>query len=146
MKESLKQMQERFARDRYASEGLEAVIEEAGDGFARCTMEILPRHCNALGIPMGGVLFTLADFAFAVSANQNGREVVTQTSQITFLTPARGRRLTAEARRKKDGRKTCFYEVTVKDELGTEVAFVTVSGFVVKEAAQEDNTHTAGSR
>lgn len=135
MKETLSQLQERFIQDLYVSQGLGAVIEEASYGFARCSMDIQPRHCNALGIPMGGVMFTLADFAFAVAANQDGREVVTQASQITFLTPARGKRLTAAARQVKDGRKTCFFEITVTDDLGTEVAFVTVNGYVVKTEA-----------
>lgn len=135
MKETLSQLQERFIQDLYVSQGLGAVIEEASYGFARCSMDIQPRHCNALGIPMGGVMFTLADFAFAVASNQDGREVVTQASQITFLTPARGKRLTAAARQVKDGRKTCFFEITVTDDLGTEVAFVTVNGYVVKTEA-----------
>ena len=135
MKEPLSQLQERFIQDLYVSQGLGAVIEEASYGFARCSMDIQPRHCNALGIPMGGVVFTLADFAFAVASNQDGREVVTQASQITFLTPARGKRLTAAARQVKDGRKTCFFEITVTDDLGTEVAFVTVNGYVVKTEA-----------
>ena len=135
MKETLSQLQERFIQDLFVSQGLGAVIEEASYGFARCSMDIQPRHCNALGIPMGGVMFTLADFAFAVASNQDGREVVTQASQITFLTPARGKRLTAAARQVKDGRKTCFFEITVTDDLGTEVAFVTVNGYVVKTEA-----------
>jgi len=135
MKETLSQLQERFIQDLYVSQGLGAVIEEASYGYARCSMDIQPRHCNALGIPMGGVMFTLADFAFAVASNQDGREVVTQASQITFLTPARGKRLTAAARQVKDGRKTCFFEITVTDDLGTEVAFVTVNGYVVKAEA-----------
>ena len=132
MSESLTQLQEKFVHDLFVSQGLGAVIEEASYGQAKCSMDIEPRHCNALGIPMGGTMFTLADFAFAVASNQNGREVVTQASQITFLTPARGKRLIASARQVKDGRKTCFYEITVTDELGTEVAFVTVNGYVVK--------------
>lgn len=132
MAESLTQLQEKFVNDLFVSQGLGAVIDEVSYGYAKCSMEIEPRHCNALGILMGGAAFTLADFAFAVAANQNGREVVTQASQITFLTPAKGKRLTAVARQVKDGRKTCFYEITVSDDLGTQVAFVTVNGFVVK--------------
>ena len=134
MSETLKQLREKFVNDFYVSKGLEATIDEASYGYAKCSMDIQPHHCNALGIPMGGVLFTLADFAFAVASNQNGREVVTQASQITFLTPARGKHLTATARQTKDGRKTCFYQVTVTDELGTEAAFVTINGYVVKNA------------
>ena len=132
MAESLTQLQEKFVNDLFVSQGLGAVIDEVSYGYAKCSMEIEPRHCNALGIPMGGAMFTLADFAFAVAANQNGREVVTQASQITFLTPARGTHLIAVARQVKDGRKTCFYQITVSDDQGTEVAFVTVNGFVVK--------------
>lgn len=133
MSESLAQLQEKFVQDLFVSQGLGATIDEVSYGHARCSMTIEPRHCNALGIPMGGAMFTLADFAFAVAANQNGREVVTQASQITFLTPARGKCLIADAQQVKDGRKTCFYEIMVSDEQGTEVAFVTVNGYVVKD-------------
>ncbi len=108
------------------------MIDEASYGYAKCSMEIQPRHCNALGIPMGGAVFTLADFAFAVAANQEGRDVVTQASQITFLKPAKGKYLTAIANQVKDGKRICFYEVKVTDDLGNDVAFVTINGYVVK--------------
>lgn len=133
MTQDLKALQEKFVQDLFVSEGLGAVIEEADYGYAKCFMEIQPRHCNALGIPMGGTMFTLADFAFAVAANQRGRDVVTQASQITFLKSAQGKRLTATARQVKDGKRVCFYEVKVTDDLGTEVAFVTINGYVVRD-------------
>ena len=131
MAADLNQLKEKFIHDLFVADGLGAVIEEASYGYARCSMEIQPRHCNALGIPMGGAEFTLADFAFAVAANQEGRDVVTQASQVTFLKAARGKYLTAEARQVKDGKRVCFYEVKVTDDLGTEVAFVTVNGYVI---------------
>ena len=134
MEKELKDLQEKFIHDLFVSEGLGAVIDEADYGYAKCSMDIQPRHCNALGIPMGGTIFTLADFAFAVAANQRGRDVVTQASQITFLKTAQGKHLTATARQVKDGKKVCFYEVKVCDDLGTEVAFVTINGYVVKNS------------
>lgn len=130
MSAELNQLKDKFIHDLFVSDGLAAVIDEAHYGYARVSMTIQPRHCNALGIPMGGAIFTLADFAFAVAANQ-GRDVVTQASQITFLKAAQGSRLIAEARQVKDGKRVCFYEVKVNDDLGTEVAFVTVNGYVV---------------
>ena len=133
MTQDLKALQEKFVQDLFVSEGLGAVIEEADYGYAKCSMEIQPRHCNALGIPMEGTMFTLADFAFAVAANQRGRDVVTQASQITFLKSAQGKRLIATARQVKDGKRVCFYEVKVTDDLGTEVAFVTINGYVVRD-------------
>ena len=131
MSAHLKQLKQKFIHDAFVADGLGAVIDGASYGFARVSMEIQPRHCNALGIPMGGAIFTLADFAFAVAANQ-GRDVVTQASQITFLKAAQGKRLIAEARQVKDGKRVCFYEVKVNDDLGTEVAFVTINGYVVR--------------
>ena len=133
MDQNLCCLQEKFIKDLFVSEGLGAVIDEASYGYARCSMEIEPRHCNALGIPMGGTIFTLADFAFPVASNQKGRDVVTQASQITFLKSAKGKHLTAVAQQVKDGKRICFYEVKVTDELGTEVAFVTVNGYVVHD-------------
>ena len=44
-----------------------------------------------------------------------------------FILP-QGSRLIAESRLIKDGRTTCLYEIDVADELGTKVAFVTISG------------------
>ncbi len=129
-------LQEKFKNDLFVSQGLGAVIDEADYGYAKCSMTIEPRHCNALGIPMGGTIFTLADFAFAVASNQKGRDVVTQASQITFLKSAKGKHLTAVARQIKDGKRVCFYEITVSDELGTEVAFVTVNGYVVRSGGE----------
>ena len=95
MEQELNTLREKFVQDLFVSQGLGAVIDEAHYGYAKCSMEIEPRHCNALGIPMGGTIFTLADFAFAVASNQRGRAVVTQASQITFLKSARGKHLTA---------------------------------------------------
>lgn len=132
MNQDLSHLKEKFVNDLFVSQGLEAVIDEASYGYAKCSMEIQPRHCNALGIPMGGAVFTLADFAFAVAANQEGRDVVTQASQITFLKPAKGKHLTAVANQVKDGKRICFYEVKVTDDLGNDVAFVTINGYVVK--------------
>ena len=119
MDQNLCCLQEKFIKDLFVSEGLGAVIDEASYGYARCSMEIEPRHCNALG--------------FAVASNQKGRDVVTQASQITFLKSAKGKHLTAVAQQVKDGKRICFYEVKVTDELGTEVAFVTVNGYVVHD-------------
>ena len=119
----------RFAHDRFATEN-GAVIEEVREGYARCSMDIAPRHLNAAGGVMGGAIFTLADFAFAVAANWNQPLHVSLSSQITYLGTAKGKRLTAQARMVMEGRSTCFYMVDVTDDLGNPVAQVTVSGFV----------------
>lgn len=128
--ETLKQIRNRFEKDRYATVN-GAVIEAVEEGYARIVMELDEHHYNAVGGVMGGAIFTIADFAFAVAANWQGKTVVSQTAQITYLGRAKGKKLIAEAKQVKDGRSVCYYVIEVKDELGSQVAHVTSSGFHV---------------
>lgn len=128
--EILEEVQERFKNDRFATDN-GAVIEEVGEGYARCVMVLDEHHYNAVGSVMGGAIFTLADFAFAVASNWNKKPCVSLTAQITYLGKAKGRKLIAEAKKVKEGRATCYYLVEMTDELGNKVAHVTSNGFFV---------------
>ena len=68
--QKLEQIQKVFANDRFATDN-GAVIEQVDEGYAKCWLEIQPHHLNAAGTVMGGAIFTLADFAFAVASNWN---------------------------------------------------------------------------
>ena len=127
--ELIDQVRERFRHDRFATEN-GAVIDEISDGYAKCSLDLQQLHMNATGTVMGGAIFTLADFAFAVASNWQGTIHVSRTSQVTYLGVAKGRRLIAEAHKVKEGFYTCYYLVEVNDELGTQVAQVTVDGFI----------------
>ena len=129
---AMEELNERFRADRFAAQaGVE--IREAEPGRALCAMPLRPCHMNANGAPMGGAIFTLADFAYAVASNGfTDRIIVSQQVAITFLAPARGTELLAEAKCLKSGRTPCLYAVDVRDELGTYVAHATVNGFTVK--------------
>lgn len=124
-----------FEKDRFATEN-GAVIEAVDDGYARCVMELQDYHRNALGAVMGGAIFTLADFTFAVASNWNKEPHVSLTSQITYLGKAKGNQLIAEAKLIREGRTTCYYLVEIADELGTRVAHMTASGFAVQGAGK----------
>lgn len=132
---SIDEIRETFALDRFAAEAAGIVIEEAGQGCARCTMEIKPVHLNARGTVMGGAIFTLADFAVAVAANglKDEPDTVTLHAGITFLTAAKGNTLIAEASCVKAGRTTGLYDVVITDELGTLVAKGEMNGFIVNK-------------
>jgi len=124
MERSLEETREFFKKDRFAvHSGIE--IDEVGDGFARCSMAIEDKHRNARDVVMGGAIFTLADLCFGAACSG---EAVSVTSGINFLYPASGKRLTAEARRIKEGRTMVFYEIKVFDDSGRIVAFATMSG------------------
>ena len=82
-----------------------------------------------MGAVMGGVYFTLADFAFAVAANWQKLGTVSLNSEIAFLGSAKGDRLTAEAFCVKDGRTTSYYRVEVKDSEDRLVVVVNTTGY-----------------
>lgn len=103
-------------------------IDAVAPGYARCSLALRPEHDNALGRVMGGAVYTLADYAYAVASNFDRDVYVTAGSDIRFLRPAVTERLTAEAREIRCGRSSCLFEVEVKDAAGTLVALVTVSG------------------
>ena len=63
---ALEEVRERFSQDRFATVN-GAVIEAVGEGYAKCSIILNETHRNALGAVMGGAIFTLADFAFAVA-------------------------------------------------------------------------------
>ena len=121
---------ELFQNDRFATEN-GAVIEEVDDHYAKCSLMLEDRHRNAMGAVMGGVYFTLADFALAVASNWHKMGYVSLNSEITYLTAARGNQLIAEAFCVKNGRTTGYYRIDVKDELGNLSAAVTATTFCV---------------
>lgn len=120
-----------FQNDRFATEN-GAVIEEVDDHYAKCSLNIEERHRNAMGAVMGGVYFTLADFALAVASNWQTMGNVSLSSQITYLTAAKGSRLTAEAVCIKSGKTTGYYRIDVKDEFGNVAAAVTATTYRVQ--------------
>ena len=77
-----KETVELFQNDRFATEN-GAVIEEVDDHYAKCSLKIENRHRNAMGAVMGGVYFTLADFALAVASNWQKMGYVSLNSEIT---------------------------------------------------------------
>ncbi|MBR5712799.1 MAG: PaaI family thioesterase [Lachnospiraceae bacterium] len=125
---TLAEAQEYFRGDRFATEnGME--LKEFGEDYAVCEMTLTDRHKNANGGIMGGVMFTLADFAFAVCANQIHRPTVAQQVSINYLGAPKGTRLTAKAVCRKSGRSTTVINVDVTDDTGRDIAQFTGTGF-----------------
>lgn len=117
-----------FKADIFATQTTGIVIEEVADGYARCSLETEEKHMAAHHHVMGGALFTMADFAFAVAANPPGQMTVTATSNISYISMPKDARLVAECRQIKDGRRACYYETRITDGLGNLVAVVTAMG------------------
>ena len=127
----LERAREYFANDKYASEVTGIEITEVRKQYAKVELDLDERHINAMGNVMGGVYFTLCDFAFAVASNFDSDPCVTLGSHAIFMDKNRGRHLICEAHCIRDGRHACFYEVNVTDDYDTEIARVRVEGYKI---------------
>ena len=119
---------ERFAKDRFATKKTECALLDVAPGYAKCGMPITEDHRNGLGMVMGGAIFTLADFTFAIASNTSQPDTVSLDAHITYLNPSKGHTLYAESECVKAGRRTCSFLIHVTDDLGTKIADVTSNG------------------
>ncbi|WP_421905627.1 hydroxyphenylacetyl-CoA thioesterase PaaI [Mameliella sp.] len=134
-----------YAKDTAAHE-MKMQIEAVGPGRAVLSMEVQPAHLNGHRICHGGIIFTLADTAFAYACNSYNTLTVAQENQITFLAPGQlGERLTATAAEQALAGRSGVYDVTVTGGDGRKVALMrglsrTVKGqhFPEDELIQED--------
>ena len=125
----IEKIREFFSGDKYAMSTTGIEIEAVGENYAKCSIMLDDRHKNALGKVMGAVMYTLADFVFAVSTNEpDGKVTVTVVSQITYLGVCKGNKLIGESKLLKDGKRNCFMQVDIYDELGNPVAVVNTNG------------------
>ena len=126
--QTLEEARELFKKDRFAT-GAGMQIDELGEDSCVCSMTLTENHQNAYGGVMGGVIFTLADFALAVTANRMHNLSVAQQVSINYLNAPKGERLIASARCIKNGRTTMVINVDVRDDLGRSIALFVGTAF-----------------
>ncbi len=124
---TLEELKQFFSRDRYVILS-DIEIVSSCEEKAVCKVELKDKHLNAGDVAQGGLIFTLADFTFAVHANMTAF-TVTQSATINYLRPPKGKTLIAEAYMVGATKSTCVYRIKVTDELGTTVAEMQAQGF-----------------
>src|SRR6188508_937217 len=98
-------------------------IEEAREGYARVSMTIRADMLNGHGSAHGGMIFALADTAFAYACNGRNVKTVAAHASIAFLDAAReGEMLVAEAREAALAGRSGVYNVSVRGGDGRVVA------------------------
>ncbi len=98
-----------------ASRSLGIELIENGPGWARTRMVIRPDMVNGHGTAHGGLIFSVADTAFACACNSQGPIAVAAGCEIVFIAPARvGDLLVAEARERTRFGRAGIYDVTVR--------------------------------
>lgn len=111
-----------YARD-HASLALGIYMSEIRPGYARMTMLVRPDMLNGHQSCHGGMLFTLADSAFAFACNSHNQIAVGASCSIDYLAPGRlGDVLTAEAVEQALAGKSGVYDVKVSNQEGLVVA------------------------
>ncbi len=114
-------------------------LGEVGPGAARMTLTVAEDQCNGHGICHGGVIFSLADSAFAFACNSRNAVTVAQVNQIQFIAPAKaGDRLVAEAREVNLRGRTGVYDVTVTGPDGVVAEMRGTSRSVAGRIFEED--------
>jgi acyl-CoA thioesterase len=106
-----------------ASRRLGIELEDAGVGTARVRMTVQDWMANGHDICHGGLVFTLADTAFALACNSGADAAVAAACDVVFVAPAhRGDVLVAEASERARFGRSGIYDVTVRRDDGTLIA------------------------
>src|SRR4051795_10196709 len=107
-----------MAADR-ASAALGIEVTASGPGWARARMTVRPDMVNGHDLAHGGVIFALADTAFACACNSWGPVTVAAGAEIAFLAPARlGDELEALGEVRTRRGRTGIYDGTVRGGVG----------------------------
>jgi acyl-CoA thioesterase len=111
-----------FERDG-ASQALGMRLAGVRPGFARVVMRVRADMVNGHGVCHGGMVFALADSAFAFACNSHNESTVAAAATIDFLAGAReGDELTAEAGELWRTRRNGIYEISVCNQRGERIA------------------------
>ena len=106
-----------------ASQNLGLEILDVAPGSVRLSMTVRPEMLNGHGLCHGGVIFTLADSAFAFACNSHGEPMVAAGASIDFLAPTpAGELLTALATEVSRSARHGIYDVRVTKRSGETVA------------------------
>jgi len=111
-----------WARD-HAAQALGIRIESVAPGQAQLLMDVRQDMLNGHDICHGGMIFSLADTAFAYACNAYNQTTVASACNIDFLAPARrGDTLRAIATERSRAGRTGVYDITVQNADGNVLA------------------------
>lgn len=109
--------------DDHASAWFGMSLDDVDEGRATLSLTVAEHHTNGHGICHGGVIFALADSAFAFACNSRNQATVAQHNTITYIAPAQlGDRLIAEAKEISLTGRSGIYDVAVRNETATVIA------------------------
>lgn len=106
-----------------ASKWIGMSLIEVKEATATLELTVEKHHCNGHGNCHGGVIYSLADSAFAFACNSRNQATVAQHNTITYLAPGLlNDRLTAQAVETSLIGRTGIYDVRVTNQNGEVIA------------------------
>jgi acyl-CoA thioesterase len=123
MKESVKEALLRKIKAEPFAKKFALQLIDLQEGYARVEMIFTEDMENIFGMAHGGALFALIDEAFEMASNSHGTMAVALNMNINYIsTPAKGSRLTAQAKEFNKTSKTAAYDIRVTDDQGNLIA------------------------
>ena len=111
-----------------------AQLTEVREGYAKAEVDVEDRHINGAGVCQGGVMYTLADLAFAAVANSRGILTLGISNTITFVSSAMlGDHLTAECTEQVNHHKLPYCNIRITNQKGEVVAMMTGLAYRLKK-------------
>lgn len=126
------------AEDRFAR-SIGARLTEVREGYSCAELTVEERHLNGAGVCQGGVIYTLADLAFAAVANSHGILTLGISNNITFVKSAQlGDNIKAECIDQVDHHKLPYCDIKVSNAQGETLAIMTGLAYRLKKDFQYD--------
>ena len=119
--DTIEKIKEYFLNDKYAM-SLGFNIESGEPGKSIVKVELNENLLNGVGIPHGGLIYSLCDFSGAVATNAHGFVSLSIDCSITYLNQAKGKFLIAKAKEINRSRRISHITMDVYDELDTYIA------------------------
>ena len=121
-----------FKRDKFAGYcGIKLV--ECKPGHAIAQVDIEKHHLNGVNVVHGGLLFTLADFAFAAAVNAYGFVTLSVSSSISYFDKSETGIIMAEAKELSRSNKLINCDVSIKHESGLMLANFKGVAYITKK-------------
>ena len=125
--------------DRFA-QSIGAQLTEVREGYAKAELTVEERHLNGAGVCQGGVMYTLADLAFAAVANCHGTLTLGISNTVTFLKSAQlGDHITAECRETFDHHRLHYCDMQIRNQNGELLGSMTGLAYRVKKNFEFDS-------
>lgn len=107
----------------HAAKWVGMTLERVDEGGSVMGLKVVGHHANGHGICHGGIIFALADTAFAYACNSRNQSTVAQHNMINFIAPGKvGDQLTARAHEVSQTGRSGIYDVRVTNQTGTTIA------------------------